>query len=134
MSDLAGAAALFRRRTRGDLLASRTPALVDAFADSAARSFPACRSVDGPQRNRLLSGPPRQTPDADPRRVYHNVAVAIDPERQLFNGAPSLLGVCIDRLELGPGSACCMSGCGLGYYSAVMAHCVGPRAESWRSR
>ncbi len=31
---------------------------------------------------------PRKTPDADPRHLYHNVSVAIDPARQLFNGAP----------------------------------------------
>jgi protein-L-isoaspartate(D-aspartate) O-methyltransferase len=54
------------------------------------------------------------------------VAVAIDPERQLLNGAPSLLGVCIDRLELERGHHVLHVGCGLGYYSAVMAHCVGP--------
>ena len=72
-----------------------------------------------------FGGPSRQTCDADVRRVYHNVAVAIDPGRQLFNGAPSLLALCIDRLELRPGNRVLHVGCGLGYYTALMAHCVG---------
>jgi protein-L-isoaspartate(D-aspartate) O-methyltransferase len=73
-----------------------------------------------------LQGAPRQTPDADPRHLYHNVAVAIDPARQLFNGAPGLLAMVIDRLALAPGNRVVHIGCGTGYYTALMAHCVGP--------
>ncbi len=29
----------------------------------------------------------RPTPEADPRHVYHNFSIAIDPARKLFNGA-----------------------------------------------
>jgi protein-L-isoaspartate(D-aspartate) O-methyltransferase len=57
--------------------------------------------------------------------VYHNLAIAIDPERQLFNGAPSLLALCIDRLAIRSGARVLHVGCGLGYYSALMAHSVG---------
>src|SRR5262245_59776950 len=70
-------------------------------------------------------GPPRRTADADPRRVYHNVSIAIDPDRQLFNGAPSLLANCIERLALRPGERVLHIGCGPGYYTALMAQCVG---------
>ena len=69
---------------------------------------------------------PQQTPDADPRHVYGNVSVAIDPARQLFNGAPAFVARLIDRLALVPGSRVLHVGAGLGYYSAVMAHVVGP--------
>lgn len=69
---------------------------------------------------------PRVTPDADPKRVYHNVGIAIDPSRQLFNGQPGTLAVWIDALELAPGARVLHVGCGLGYYTAVMAHAVGP--------
>lgn len=69
---------------------------------------------------------PRQTPDADPRHVYHNVAVAIDSARALFNGAPGLLAQTIDALNLKPGDQAIHIGTGLGYYTAVMAECVGP--------
>ena len=73
------------------------------------------------------SGPrTRTTPDADPARVYHNIVVAIAPERQLFNGQPGTLGAWIDALDLGPGARVLHIGCGLGYYTAVMAHCAGP--------
>jgi protein-L-isoaspartate(D-aspartate) O-methyltransferase len=104
----------------------RTQALVDAFATVPREEF----LPPGPwvirSETDYFSGAPRHTPDADARRVCHNVAVAIDPARQLFNGAPSLLGLCIDRLELAPGQRVLHVGCGLGYYSAVMARCVGP--------
>jgi protein-L-isoaspartate(D-aspartate) O-methyltransferase len=69
---------------------------------------------------------PRQTPDADPRHVYHNLAIAIDPARQLFNGAPGVVAMAIDHLSLRPGNRVLHIGCGTGYYTALIAHCVGP--------
>ena len=69
---------------------------------------------------------PRQTPDADPRHVYHNVAVALDAASQLFNGAPGLLAMAIDALELRPGERVLHVGAGTGYFTALTAHCVGP--------
>ena len=68
----------------------------------------------------------RETPDADPARVYHNIGIAIDPARQLFNGQPATLAPWIDAFELTPGARVLHVGAGLGYYTAVMAHCVGP--------
>jgi protein-L-isoaspartate(D-aspartate) O-methyltransferase len=68
----------------------------------------------------------RETPDADPARVYHNIGIAIDPARQLFNGQPATLAPWIDALALTPGARVLHIGAGLGYYTAVMAHCVGP--------
>lgn len=76
-----------------------------------------------------FGSPPRQTPDADPRHVYHNVSVAIDASRELFNGAPSVVASCIDALGLTAGGHVLQVGCGLGYYSALLAHCVGPRGR-----
>jgi protein-L-isoaspartate(D-aspartate) O-methyltransferase len=67
----------------------------------------------------------RVTPDADPGRVYHNIAVAIDPARQLFNGQPGTLAVWIDALDLAPGARVLHVGSGLGYYTAVIAQVVG---------
>ena len=68
----------------------------------------------------------RETPDADPARVYHNIGIAIDPSRQLFNGQPATLAPWIDALELAPGARVLHVGAGLGYYTAIMAHCAGP--------
>ena len=103
----------------------RTRALVDALALVPREDF----LPPGPWVIRSEAdflGPPRRTIDADPRRVYHNLSIAIDADRQLFNGAPSLLTMCIERLALQPGDRALHVGCGLGYYTALMAHCVGP--------
>jgi protein-L-isoaspartate(D-aspartate) O-methyltransferase len=72
-----------------------------------------------------FQSPSRRTPDADPGHVYHNLAIAIDPARQLFNGAPGLLAMAIDRLCPKPGDRVLHVGAGTGYYTAVIAHCVG---------
>lgn len=72
-----------------------------------------------------MHGTLRQTPDAEPRHVYHNVAIAIDPARMLFNGAPSVVAMAIDALALAPGDRVLHIGAGLGYYTALAAHCVG---------
>jgi protein-L-isoaspartate(D-aspartate) O-methyltransferase len=108
----------------------RTPALVDAFARVARDHFlppgPWTVLSDGGDSFMMGAGVrTRVTPDADPARVHHNVAVAIDFERQLFNGQPATLGAWIDTLELAPGARVLHVGCGLGYYTAVMGECVG---------
>jgi protein-L-isoaspartate(D-aspartate) O-methyltransferase len=105
----------------------RTPALVDAFATVPRERFlppgPWMVIADG---DLFADGRLRATPDADPARIHHNIAVAIDPARHLFNGQPGTLGVWIDALNLFAGARVLHVGCGLGYYTAVMAHCVGP--------
>ena len=106
----------------------RSPALVDAFAAVPRERFlpPGPWSVLADADVGMGMGPARTrlTPDADPARIYHNIAVGIDPSRQLFNGQPSALGAWIDALELAPGSRVLHLGCGLGYYTAIIAHCV----------
>jgi protein-L-isoaspartate(D-aspartate) O-methyltransferase len=72
---------------------------------------------------------PRQTRDADPRRVYHNYSIAIDASRMLYNGAPGVVLAAIDALTLKPAERVLHVGAGLGYYSAVMAHVVGDRGR-----
>jgi protein-L-isoaspartate(D-aspartate) O-methyltransferase len=109
----------------------RTPALVDAFARVPRDEF----LPDGPWtvladsgESYMLGGAlrTRLTPDADPARVHHNIAVAIDIDRQLFNGQPATLGAWIDTLDITPGARVLHVGAGLGYYTAVMGECVGP--------
>lgn len=101
----------------------RSGALVEALAS-------VCRERFLPPGPWLVRGEgdwsgPRRTPDADPRHVYQDVSVAIDPARGLFNGAPGTVAAWIDELEIRPGDRVLHVGCGLGYYSAVMARCVG---------
>lgn len=69
--------------------------------------------------------PPAMTPDADPAHVYQDASIAIDPDRQLFNGAPSFLARMIDLLALKHGARVLHVGAGTGYYSAIMAHVAG---------
>ena len=107
----------------------RSGALVEAFAAVPRERFlpPGPWTVLGetdltgvaPMKTRL-------TADADPARVHHNIGVAIDAARQLFNGQPATLGALIDALDLSTGQRVLHVGAGLGYYTAIMAHCVGP--------
>jgi protein-L-isoaspartate(D-aspartate) O-methyltransferase len=100
-----------------------TPGLVAALATVPRERFlPA-----GPWtvRGEVAPERPRRTPDADPGRVYHNISVAIDPARQLFNGAPSTVASFIDALVLVRGTRVLHVGAGTGYYSAVMGKVVG---------
>jgi protein-L-isoaspartate(D-aspartate) O-methyltransferase len=62
----------------------------------------------------------------DPRHLYRDVAVAIDPNRGLNNGQPSGLATWLHLLELQPGDRVLHVGCGLGYYTAVIAATVAP--------
>jgi protein-L-isoaspartate(D-aspartate) O-methyltransferase len=49
------------------------------------------------------------TEDADPRHLYHDVLIAIDEERGLNNGQPSLWAFLYDQLNLAPGPTWSMS-------------------------
>jgi protein-L-isoaspartate(D-aspartate) O-methyltransferase len=68
----------------------------------------------------------RQTEDADPRRLYHNVVVVIDASRNLNNGHPATLASWLDALEIAPGERIFHLGSGLGYFSAILAEMTGP--------
>jgi protein-L-isoaspartate(D-aspartate) O-methyltransferase len=62
----------------------------------------------------------------DPTRLYHpDAVVAIDASRGLNNGQPSALAFWIHSLELQPGDRVLHVGCGLGYYTAIIAILVG---------
>lgn len=71
------------------------------------------------------------TPSDDPKHLYHNVVVAIDAERRLNNGQPGSLASWIDALELHAGNHVLHVGCGVGYYTAIIAEVVGADAHVW---
>src|SRR5436190_23675510 len=99
-------------------------AVVEAFA-----SVPRERFL-GPGPWRVLSPMAMSeywtTEDADPRHLYHDVLIAIDEERRLNNGQPSLWARMYDQLELSRGDHVVHIGAGTGYYSAILAEIVGP--------
>lgn len=113
----------------------QTEALIEAFAQVPRERFlgpgpwlipnPDSWQAIAPGANLKGGGSYHTTPDDDPRHLYHNVLVAIDAERKLNNGQPSALAMWIDALELKAGDSVLHVGCGVGYYTAIMAEVVG---------
>jgi protein-L-isoaspartate(D-aspartate) O-methyltransferase len=109
---------------------SRSPALIEAFARVPREMFfgPGPWQIASPEQSGMavagLGGPMYST-TADSRDLYHNVLIAIDPARYLNNGQPSALARWIDALDLKAGDRAFHLGCGVGYYTAVMAEVVG---------
>jgi len=94
-------------------------------------------------RARFLGPPPwclakapldgRSTPayeeTSDVADVYDNVSVALDRDRDLYNGAPGTVAIWLDALNLQPGERVYHIGCASGYYTAIAAELVGPRGS-----
>ncbi|MAE97173.1 MAG: hypothetical protein CL910_21190 [Deltaproteobacteria bacterium] len=99
-------------------------ALVEALATVPREAF----LGDGPWKIRdpAAGDGYTETPDADPSPLYAPVLVAIDAERGLNNGEPVSLAGWLDHLGLAPAAHWLHVGCGLGYYTALGAHVVGP--------
>jgi protein-L-isoaspartate(D-aspartate) O-methyltransferase len=78
-----------------------------------------------PWRIRFEGELSRREETSDPADLYRDVLVAIDPDRSLNNGAPSLWATAFDGLRIAPGEQVVHVGCGTGYYSAILAETVG---------
>jgi protein-L-isoaspartate(D-aspartate) O-methyltransferase len=105
----------------------QSQALVDAFANVPRERF----LGRGPWQIRAVdlmapgAGGYYATEDDDPRRIYHNIAVAIDPLRDLNNGHPGTLATWIDSLGVRAGDRVVHIGAGTGYYTAILAETCG---------
>jgi protein-L-isoaspartate(D-aspartate) O-methyltransferase len=100
----------------------RNPHVIDAFATVPREPFV------GPGPWRIIPYPyqePFLTPDSDPRWLYHDVLVAIDPGRNLNNGMPSFWARNFEQLDIARGERVLQIGAGTGYYAAVLAEIVG---------
>jgi protein-L-isoaspartate(D-aspartate) O-methyltransferase len=73
------------------------------------------------------------TPDADPRHLYHNFVIALDSARSLNNGEPVALAKWLGCARLRTGNRIYHLGCGVGYYTAIMAEVVGASREVFAS-
>jgi len=61
--------------------------------------------------------------------LYHDVFVALQSEKFLNNGQPSMIARLIAALKLSSGKRVFHCGCGTGYYTAIMAEIVGPEGS-----
>lgn len=104
----------------------KSEALVEAFATVPRENFLGSgpwqiwQSVLGG-----MSGYYRKTSDDNPKHLYHNILIAIDAAKQLNNGQPSTVASFMDALDLKVSDKVLHIGCGLGYYTAILAHVVG---------
>ncbi len=69
------------------------------------------------------------TADADPRRLYRNVLIALDEAKGLNNGQPSFWAMLFDHLRPAAGERVIHVGAGGGYYTAILAELVGPQGR-----
>src|SRR5262245_31251252 len=65
-------------------------------------------------------------PAAGLEDIYQDVVVVIDAARQINNGQPSVHARWLQAVSPQPGESVLHIGCGLGYYTSIMAELVGP--------
>lgn len=109
----------------------RSPAIVEALARVPREHFlgPGPWRLGSPElRVASAAGAGQMTyvPVEDPCDVYHNVVISVDAALDLNNGQPAALARWIDGLDLAPGERVYHLGCGVGYYTAILAEVVGP--------
>jgi len=80
----------------------------------------------GPWRIRHFADGYWTTPDCDPRRLYHNVLVALDEARGLNTGEPALWARHFDQVGVASSSRILQIGTGSGYFTAILAELAGP--------
>ena len=67
-----------------------------------------------------------ETPSIDPAHLYQNTLVALDAEKGINNGEPSLHAAWIGAVTPRPGETVSHLGAGTGYYSAILSRLVLP--------
>lgn len=69
------------------------------------------------------------TPDADPAFLYQDTLVALDAARNINIGEPSSHAFWLDAITIKEGETVLQVGAGTGYYTAILAHLVGPQGR-----
>ncbi|GLH81243.1 O-methyltransferase [Bradyrhizobium sp. SSBR45G] len=70
-----------------------------------------------------------QTPDDDPAFLYQNLLLALDHERGINIGQPAAHALWLGACAIRPADTVVQIGVGSGYYTAILAHLVGPRGR-----
>ncbi|MEL6062743.1 MULTISPECIES: protein-L-isoaspartate O-methyltransferase family protein [unclassified Methylobacterium] len=128
------ASSLKLRRFYAELVAGHAgPDITAAFASVPREPFagPGPWSIPGAQIGQSRHGGPRyvRTPDDDPAFLYQDVLIALDAERAIHIGQPSLHALCLGALAPRRGETVIQVGAGSGYYTALLAHLVGPEGR-----
>jgi protein-L-isoaspartate(D-aspartate) O-methyltransferase len=95
--------------------------LEDAFAAVPRESF----LGNGPWRIMTPWSPYATVPEQEPALVYQDVVVALDEERGINNGSPSLHARWMHLAAPRQGERIAHIGAGAGYYAAILAELVG---------
>jgi protein-L-isoaspartate(D-aspartate) O-methyltransferase len=98
------------------------PRLFNAFLSTPREAFVG----PGPWVIYVRPGRYLRTPTTDPIFLYQDLLVALDAQRGIHNGEPSLHARCIDALAVAEGEGVIHIGAGTGYYTAILARMVGP--------
>lgn len=119
IDDLAGLRRRWAQETTA-IAAVADPAVEAAFAATARETFlpPPPWTIFGGRRGRVTT--------SDPRDLYDDVLVALDPARGVNNGSPTLHAAWLHELHVRPGDRIAHLGAGTGHYSAILARLAGP--------
>jgi protein-L-isoaspartate(D-aspartate) O-methyltransferase len=106
----------------------RAEGIVEAFARVPREEFlgPPPWQVGHAQQPFNPAVPFQVKPDAGLEDIYQDVVVAIDPARQINNGQPSVHARWLDAVSPQSGESVLHIGCGVGYYTSILAELVGP--------
>ena len=83
----------------------------------------------GPWWTNLGGHPYVQTPDDDPAYLYQNLLVALDRERGINIGEPRYHACWLAACNIKEAETVVQIGAGSGYYTAILAHLVGPEGR-----
>jgi len=106
---------------------SADPRLEDAFATVPREAFLGPGPWTVVAGRALITGKGKIiTPSADPVHIYQDVLVALDADKGINNGEPSLHAMWLGRIAPRAGEAVTHVGAGTGYYTALLARLVSP--------
>ncbi|KIZ48046.1 MULTISPECIES: methyltransferase domain-containing protein [Rhodopseudomonas] len=103
----------------------RDPRVRDAFAAVPREPF----AGPGPWSMKGLGKAYVLTPDDDPAFLYQDALVALDAARGVNIGQPGVHALWLAAVRPQPGEQVLQVGAGSGYYTAILAHLVGPQGR-----